>query len=186
MKISLSCVLLIVSLTTALIIPKSPVNYKPYYPRQISSLNSTLSRINTSVAALTTSVNAYSGGAAAAASIATAQSQLDADIKTATISLQGTPKLSPTDSMAIIQATNGLTPGIINSIQALVSKQPQFMADGIGGNIIGGLVRSLKNDTDALGAAVVGITSDDQKTLAMQNVASIDAVFQSALTSFDM
>lgn len=186
MKFSIISVLVVASTASAAAVPyltpRAP-GYKAYYPRQAASINSTLSTINTNVLALTKTVTDYTGGLIAAAGVASKESTLDTSIKAATTAVGGMQKLSTADSKNLLASVNTLTPNIQKTISALVAKKAQFTSAGIGGTVATD-IKNLQTSTDALGAALVNIASDDTKPDAQKALVSIDDSFKQASAAF--
>lgn len=197
MKFSIISLLVVVSTVSAAAVPhlekrvpsyssnpsRRTTSFNTYYPRQASSINSTLSTINQNVLDLTTAIKGYSGGLLAAASISGKQSTLSTSLKSATTSIQGMQKLSSSDSKSLLQSIKILTPNIQGSIQALVGKKAEFTSAGLSGTVSSTL-KTTKTDSDAFGMALVGIASDDIKPEATKSLQALDETLDQAAAAF--
>ncbi|KUJ12066.1 uncharacterized protein LY89DRAFT_220767 [Mollisia scopiformis] len=166
-------VLLLVTAATALTLGK----------RDVNTILSDISTIDSNVKALTTAANNYNGGVLAAIPITSAESTLDKSINQGTSDAQATSQLSSADSKSILAAINNLTPDIAASLTAVENKKANFAADGLT-SIVQNDLATLKSDTDAFADALIAIASADSKDQATAQKATIDSDFQGAIDDF--
>ena len=144
-------------------------------PRDAAQVMNDLRTMNSDTLALTTTVNAYTGGTDAAVAIIEAESKLDNDIKSATTDAGNSGTASAADAKNIIAYVSGtLEPNMKTSLTALKSKKPQFDAAGLS-SAVGAAVTSLKQDTDAFGAAMIAHPLAAVVADAQAMMATIDA-----------
>lgn len=83
----------------------------------------------------------------------------------------------------ILDVSDTLNPDIIASLDALTARESDFAALSLNSLVVTDL-DTLKNDTDALGAALIAVASSDTQAEATTLVSNIDAAFTSAIAVF--
>ncbi|WPH04467.1 Hypothetical protein R9X50_00735800 [Acrodontium crateriforme] len=150
--------------------------------RDAATVLADLKKVDSDTNALTTAINNYSGGAIAAIPISSAESTLDKDIKQTTSDAGGS--VSEADAQTIVSYISGtLQPDIAASLTALKGKSSQISAAGLKSTVENDL-KTLKTDTDALGAKLVASAPSDQQAAAQSVLAKIDADLTSAIAAF--
>lgn len=79
--------------------------------------------------------------------------------------------------------TGTLGPDITAALDALTAKEAAFAALSLNSLVVTDL-QTLQNDTDALGAALVTISSTDVQASAQAAITEVDAAFASAIAVF--
>lgn len=86
-------------------------------------------------------------------------------------------------SLSNIDVNDTLGPDIIAALDALTAREADFDALGLNSLVVSDL-ETLQNDTDALGAALVTLSSTDVQAEAEAVITEVDAAFASAIAVF--
>lgn len=171
--VAINSLILLATATTAAVLP-----------RDASTVQSDLNTINSDTQKLTSDVNAYNGGLLAAIQPENDESQLDKDIKQATTDANNSAPVSDADATSIINyIKNTLTPSIESALSALKAKKSQFASAGLQNTVLNDL-KTLKNDTDSLGSALLAKTPDAEQADGSAVIDQIDGDFDDAISYF--
>ncbi|KAF2765305.1 hypothetical protein EJ03DRAFT_280322 [Teratosphaeria nubilosa] len=143
-----------------------------------------LKSINTATTFLTTKITAYQGGLVAAVPLGMAQNNVDLEIKKCTKHVTLSLAFSEADAQtAITYITGTLEASIAAAIQAITSKKSLFAASKLTTIVVRNL-KTMKADTDALGAAMKAKVPSTQQQAAMATLTKIDEVITGGITAY--
>ncbi|RDW67410.1 cell wall mannoprotein 1 family protein [Aspergillus mulundensis] len=108
----------------------------PKAKRALSDYTAVFSAIQSQVATVSSTVASYVGGSTAGSSVQDASAELVTIINNGATSVAGFDSLSSLDALQLVSPIQDLTSDISGLVDAVIAAEPNFVADGLAGDVL--------------------------------------------------
>ncbi|KAF2232736.1 hypothetical protein EV356DRAFT_517277 [Viridothelium virens] len=151
--------------------------------RDVQTILTALSNVNSATETLDTEVKAFDGSAGAISTLNADSAAVLSSINTGTTNVQATTPISDNDALQVASATETLINTLNTTIDDLIAKKPTFVSSGQSATVLSQLQQQ-RTASNSFSSAIVSKTPSDLSSIAQSLTAQIAAEFQTGINAF--
>ncbi|KAL5365960.1 hydrophobic surface binding protein A-domain-containing protein [Aspergillus floccosus] len=155
----------------------------PKAKRALSDYKNVIQSVSNQVAVVDTTVTNYVAGSVAGTAVQTASDKLVTVINTGTTTVNGLAALNTIDALSLVSPIQALADDVNDLIDNVIAAKPNFVADGLAGNVLASL-QAQKTASQALAAAITAKVPSSLQSTANQLSSQITTAIQRGITAY--